>query len=159
MSASQLEDAHLADLVDAWPAPSGLEGFVIEVLESVFLPEHGAPSNCSRSSRNSEPRCPSTTTDPGTPPRASGEDRAYIKLDRSFLGERHLPEAREALVRSAIEMSHVFGAEVVAEGIEDEAQRSMVVDLGVEYLQGFAIARPMPLTELLTWLDERPARI
>lgn len=158
LSATQLEDSHLAELVKSWPMPAGLEGIVIEVVESVFLPEHGRALDLL-----------THLTDLGA--QVSIDDYgsgysnfhlldklspAYIKLDRSFLSERVLPDARSALITAAVEMSHVFGAEVIAEGIENAEEQALVTELGVEYLQGYAIARPMALPELIAWLDARP---
>jgi EAL domain-containing protein (putative c-di-GMP-specific phosphodiesterase class I) len=85
----------------------------------------------------------------------------FVKLDRTFLGpdsemERvTVLDVDRALIRSAIEMAHAIGAEVVAEGIEDAATMQAVTDLGADYIQGYHIARPMPLADLLLWLDGR----
>lgn len=47
-----------------------------------------------------------------------------------------------------------MGAAVVSEGVEEEWQRAMITDLHVDLLQGYLIARPMPLLELLPWLAD-----
>ena len=82
-------------------------------------------------------------------------DPDYIKLDRSFLSEHHTSVGRATLVRSAIEVSHVVGAMVIAEGIETEEQHQLVREAGVDFVQGFGVARPMPLAELMEWLRAR----
>ena len=85
----------------------------------------------------------------------------YIKLDRTFLAPDSGPEqgatidADTALIRSAIEMAHALDAQVVAEGIEDAATMQSVADLGADFIQGYHIARPMPLSDLLVWLEGR----
>lgn len=58
-------------------------------------------------------------------------------------------------MRSAIEMAHAIGAKVVTEGVECEWQLDLVRELGVDLIQGYLIARPMPPDQLLTWLQER----
>jgi len=81
--------------------------------------------------------------------------RLRVKLDRSFLSDHHTPEGRSALIRSAVEISHVVGARVVAEGIETEEQRRLVTAAGVDFVQGFGVALPMPMSQLLEWLVGR----
>ena len=81
---------------------------------------------------------------------------AYIKLDQSFLSQQRGSETRAALIRSAVEISHVIGAKVVVEGVEDDEHRALARDAGAEYVQGYAIAQPMPLADLTTWLADHP---
>ena len=61
---------------------------------------------------------------------------AYIKLDRTFLSEHHSGESRSVLIRSAAEVSHVVGARVIAEGIEDDAQLQLVREAGADFVRG-----------------------
>ncbi len=49
----------------------------------------------------------------------------------------------------------MLGLTVVAEGVEDEETRNQLCDLGIDRLQGYAIARPMPASDLTSLLDER----
>ena len=60
-----------------------------------------------------------------------------------------------AIVRATIDLGHVLGLTVVAEGVEDEETRSRLCSLGVDRLQGYAIARPMPASDIASLLDER----
>jgi two-component system CheB/CheR fusion protein len=159
MSVQQLEDRQLADLLSSWPSPTGLAGLVVEVTESVFLPGNtwaiDALATFSRlgaeisvddyGSGYSNFRLLETLA-----PR-------YIKLDRSFLSEHAASDRGIALLRSAIEMVHALDAIVIAEGIEDDAQLALVTELGADMVQGYAIARPMPLPALIAWLESRDA--
>ncbi len=45
-------------------------------------------------------------------------------------------------------MAHHLGIKVVAEGIETEVQRDILVGWGCDILQGYLFAKPMPLDEL-----------
>lgn len=157
MSVTQLEDRHFADILDQFPDPDGLKGLVVEILESVFLPDHQQALQVL--DRMSELAAEISIDDYG-----SGYSNVrlletmspdYIKLDRSFLSEHHAAESRAALVRSAVEISHVVGAMVIAEGIETEEQHQMVRGAGVDFVQGYGLARPMPMDQLLEWLRDR----
>ena len=46
------------------------------------------------------------------------------------------------LVRAILDMAHALGLVVVAEGIETEAQATVLRELGCERAQGYALARP-----------------
>jgi diguanylate cyclase (GGDEF)-like protein len=65
-----------------------------------------------------------------------------VKIDRSFIAE--LGQASGRIVVAAVtEMAHELGLEVVAEGVETEAQRLATVAIGCDYTQGYLHARPM----------------
>lgn len=67
----------------------------------------------------------------------------YLKIDQSFT--RHLAPASSdlALCEAMVGMAHKLGLRVVAEGVETEAQRQLLVDMGCDYGQGYLFARPM----------------
>lgn len=77
-----------------------------------------------------------------------------IKIDRCFV------EALTSGVRGAriaelvIPLGNTLGMTVLAEGVETEIQAARLRDLGCHEAQGFLYARPVPLTELLVWLDQ-----
>ncbi|MGE5828867.1 MAG: putative bifunctional diguanylate cyclase/phosphodiesterase [Micromonosporaceae bacterium] len=85
---------------------------------------------------------------------------AEVKIDRSFvLGMAGDPDDA-AVVRSIIELARALGLRVVAEGVEDELTRRMLVEAGCEVAQGWLYARPMPADQLVGWLARyRPASI
>lgn len=67
-----------------------------------------------------------------------------VKIDRSFVaGVTSRPEDL-AIVRATAAMAQALGLAVVAEGIEDEAQRQVLVELGIGRGQGWLLGRPMP---------------
>lgn len=71
-----------------------------------------------------------------------------LKVDKSYV--LAMLESREdhALVRSAIELGHNLGLEVVAEGVETAEVRTLLEELGCDVLQGFHIGRPQPEHQL-----------
>jgi diguanylate cyclase (GGDEF)-like protein/PAS domain S-box-containing protein len=80
---------------------------------------------------------------------------AQLKIDRSFV--RGLPgNEREAAIATAIvAMGHGLKLQVLAEGIETEAQRRFLHGLGCDLGQGWLFARAMPLASLMQHLGER----
>jgi len=75
-----------------------------------------------------------------------------LKIDRSFITDLMDEPDSEAIVRSIIELARNLGLETVAEGVEDERVCDRLLSLGCDYVQGFAIARPMPARDMLRWL-------
>ena len=75
-----------------------------------------------------------------------------LKIDRSFITDLMDEPDSEAIVRSIIELARNLGLETVAEGVEDERVCERLTGLGCDYVQGFAIARPMPADAMLRWL-------
>lgn len=52
------------------------------------------------------------------------------------------------IVKSIIEIARAKQLTVVAEYVETQAQKAMLLALGVDYLQGYLIGKPQPLSEL-----------
>lgn len=69
-----------------------------------------------------------------------------IKLDVTLTAEMDTDRSRRALASGIVAAARELGATVVAEGIETRAQLECLTSLGVEYGQGFLLARPGPLT-------------
>ncbi|NML32843.1 cyclic di-GMP phosphodiesterase [Paraburkholderia antibiotica] len=83
-----------------------------------------------------------------------------IKLDRSFVRSIHADMKAQALVRSMVAVAQELDFQVVAEGIETEAEEAFMKGLGVDYVQGFLYGKPMPAAEFERWLlDRRKLRL
>jgi EAL domain-containing protein (putative c-di-GMP-specific phosphodiesterase class I) len=54
------------------------------------------------------------------------------------------------MIKSIIEVAKVKNMTVVAEYVETEEQKEKLLALGVDYLQGYLIGKPRPLSELRT---------
>jgi EAL domain-containing protein (putative c-di-GMP-specific phosphodiesterase class I) len=78
-----------------------------------------------------------------------------MKIDKSFVMDFATPR-NATVVREAIELAHQLGMQVTAEGIEDDATREQLQQLGCEVGQGYLFARPLPEEELLTWFETSP---
>jgi EAL domain-containing protein (putative c-di-GMP-specific phosphodiesterase class I) len=57
-----------------------------------------------------------------------------------------------AIVRGIIGLSSAFKLDVIAEGVESLEHGTLLLDLGCDHAQGYAIARPMPAGEVLDWV-------
>jgi diguanylate cyclase (GGDEF)-like protein/PAS domain S-box-containing protein len=66
-----------------------------------------------------------------------------IKIDKSFVDGIDTSEMQQALAESIIRMAKTLRLEVIAEGIENTAQRDKLEALGCRFGQGFLLARPM----------------
>lgn len=78
-----------------------------------------------------------------------------IKIDRSFVTGLLRSERDQAIVRAAIGLAHSLGARVCAEGVESDAVLQWLRRAGCDLAQGYAIAEPMPLEQLLGWQAAR----
>lgn len=72
-----------------------------------------------------------------------------LKIDRSFIARLMESRSDRAIVRTSIQLAHDLGASVTAEGIEDSKTLAWLANAGCDAAQGYAIARPMPVEELL----------
>lgn len=77
-----------------------------------------------------------------------------IKIDQSFIIDMQEDPINRALVDSVIAMAKAVGISTVAEGVESVEMLDILRKMGVDYFQGYAIARPMPFEELCVWLQE-----
>jgi len=73
----------------------------------------------------------------------------YVKIDRYFTSQIVQDVVVTEILRSMLDMAHVMGSRVIAEGIETEKQCALLRELGVDYLQGYHLQRPqsLPLSE------------
>ena len=81
---------------------------------------------------------------------------AELKIDKSFVMQMAENRQDRKIVQSVIDLAHTLDMQVVAEGIEDEQILNMLVAMGCDYGQGFYIARPMPVNELVAWANSCP---
>ncbi len=70
-------------------------------------------------------------------------DIDYLKIDRSFVSNLETDANDMALSEAIIVMAHKLGLKVIAEGVETEAQRSLLTAAGCDYAQGNLFAKPV----------------
>jgi EAL domain-containing protein (putative c-di-GMP-specific phosphodiesterase class I) len=78
-----------------------------------------------------------------------------LKIDKSFISEIEANRDSQVIVRALVALASQLGLTTVAEGIEELAVCAWLRSVGVEQVQGYAIARPMPADEVSTWLKGR----
>jgi len=77
-----------------------------------------------------------------------------IKIDKSFIENMTINPQDRVIVSSTIDLAHNLGLEVVAEGVETEAQMAALNDLDCDMVQGFLIAEPIDGQKLSSWLQQ-----
>lgn len=78
-----------------------------------------------------------------------------IKIDRSLVCNLDTDTNQYRMLSALLAFAHSLGIEVLAEGVETEGEIAALRDLKCRDVQGYFVARPMPLGETLLWLDER----
>ena len=78
-----------------------------------------------------------------------------MKLDRSFVNRGIQDSAARAILESSMAMAQKLSLSTVAEGVETEAELAMMRDMGCGSIQGYLIAKPMPVDALILWLRQR----
>lgn len=75
-----------------------------------------------------------------------------IKIDKSFIIELLNSGSNLSIVEASIGLANAFSCHVVAEGVESEEHGKVLLQLGCEVAQGYAIAKAMPPEEVLSWV-------
>ena len=74
-------------------------------------------------------------------------DIDYLKIDISFIRNLATDGNDRALTEAIIVMAHKLGLKTIAEGVETEEQRDMLLKFGCDYAQGYLYSRPVPAHE------------
>ena len=78
-----------------------------------------------------------------------------LKIDKAFIMSMAESQRDALLVRSTIDLAHALGLKVTAEGVETDIALSLLAGMGCDIAQGYLIARPMPLSDLLVFLTKK----
>ena len=79
-----------------------------------------------------------------------------LKIDRVFVNNMDKSESSLRIVASIAHLAHELGMDIVAEGIEEEAQMEALRDLGCQLGQGYFMSKPLPGDEALKLIESAP---
>ena len=82
-----------------------------------------------------------------------------IKIDRSFVTRVDADREQQKIVSAVLSMAERLGLETLAEGVETQAELSMLGQLGCGHVQGYGIARPMPFEDAADWITKHRAQV
>ncbi|MFZ1347524.1 MAG: EAL domain-containing protein, partial [Tabrizicola sp.] len=156
-SAQELQDPQLPERL-RWTldrfqlAPARL---TVEVLESVVAGE-GDELIASNIGRIAAMGCGVDLDDFGTGNASITAIRRFalnrLKIDRSFIREVDQNRDQQKLVTAILSLAERLGLETLAEGVETQGEHALLAQLGCGHVQGYVIARPMPVEDLSGWL-------
>ena len=75
-----------------------------------------------------------------------------LKIDQSFVSNLEQSETDVNIVRALVELAHILGMDVTAEGVETAAQWGRLAQLECDTVQGYRLAKPMSPAELTAYL-------
>ena len=63
-------------------------------------------------------------------------------------------EKAKLVLNATMRMVHDMGLKVVSEGVETKEQLDMLVELGIDYIQGYYFSKPLPADEFMAFMIE-----
>ena len=81
-----------------------------------------------------------------------------LKIDRSFVTQVDQDPEQQKMISAIVSLAERLGLETLAEGMETAAEYALLSQLGCGHVQGFGIARPMPLEEATEWITRHKTR-
>ncbi|QIN79351.1 EAL domain-containing protein [Rubrobacter marinus] len=160
LSARQFQDPNLVGDVSAVLAETGLapDSLVLEITESVVMDDAPVAAGTLAALKDLGLRI--AVDDFGTGYSSLSYLKRfpvdYLKIDRSFV-DRIEDSDVEAIVSAMIDLAAALGLRVIAEGVEEEGQRSRLETLGCELAQGFLFSKPLPALDAARLLRMRLA--
>lgn len=79
-------------------------------------------------------------------------DIDYLKIDQSFIQNLETEQNDLVLSEAIVIMAHKLGLKVIAEGVETEGQRRLLLEIGCDNGQGYLFSRPLPAAEFEDFL-------
>lgn len=81
-----------------------------------------------------------------------------LKIDRSFVMRVDQDSEQQKMISAIVSLAERLGLETLAEGMETQAEYAMLSQLGCGHVQGYGLARPMPLEEATEWIMRHSTR-
>lgn len=77
-----------------------------------------------------------------------------LKIDKSFISGLTASHRDPLIVRSTIDLAHALEMEITAEGVEDAMTQALLQVMGCDQIQGYHLAKPMPIGDLAAFLTQ-----
>ncbi|MDR9484835.1 MAG: GGDEF domain-containing phosphodiesterase [Sediminimonas sp.] len=164
LSAAELSNPTLADRV-AWEldrfdvSPGRL---TLEVLETVVVPS-GSDVVTRNINALADLGCTIDLDDFGTGHASIASLRRFkvsrIKIDRSFVAGVDRDAKQQRMITAILTMADQLGLDALAEGVETTGEHAVLAQLGCRHVQGFGIARPMPLDQTADWVRHHERKL
>jgi EAL domain-containing protein (putative c-di-GMP-specific phosphodiesterase class I) len=84
---------------------------------------------------------------------------AKLKIDRSFVENLLTSRNDQAIVSAVVGLAQTLDLELVAEGVETEAQRDLLTEMGCDHIQGWLVCKALPSEELAQRFESRALRV
>lgn len=78
-----------------------------------------------------------------------------IKIDRRFVRDVHENPKSLGIVKTIVDLATILELRVVVEGAEIREQIDVLTSIGCKTIQGYYFAKPMPITQVTSWLTDR----
>ena len=75
-----------------------------------------------------------------------------LKVDRALIGDVDRDDRSRMIVASTIQLAHALDMRIVAEGVENADDLAALVSMGIDTVQGYYLARPMPASHVDEWV-------
>lgn len=80
----------------------------------------------------------------------------YLKIDRSFISKIGAAPEHDEMVRAIISLHNILPMNIIAEGVENNAQRVFLEERGCNFAQGYLFSKPLPSNQFLEYLKSPP---
>ncbi len=81
-----------------------------------------------------------------------------LKIDRSFVTRVDQDREQQKMVSAIVSLAERLGLQTLAEGVETGGEQAMLAQLGCGHVQGYGLARPMPLEQATEWIARHMQR-
>jgi len=78
-----------------------------------------------------------------------------LKIDRSFISQMGRNDSDYRIVENTVKLARALQIQTVAEGVEDQEALTAVTRMGCDRVQGFYLAKPMPVSQFRDWVLRR----
>lgn len=148
LSAAQVCDSQTLDVLMTGIARHQLppDLVVLELTETAFVSDVAAAGEFIRKAKNRGMRLAVDDYGVGysNMQRLSSIEFDVLKIDRSLTAQMEESERIREIVRGMSQLARSLGATSVCEGVETASQARMVQELGLDYIQGYLVSRPVP---------------